>query len=370
MYIILYFLSIIVIQVYLLIIAIKSGQKTSWKDLLFIEIISAISIIPYNIIYYCLNNIDSIRNLGLFIISILGLPFLILFFIVSIIIFVILYRKLLNDSKISSFSRMFLVLALLFTITLALDIKPFFKEKARQKEYSNYIIDYLNNRYGESNYKINDIYNSDDCYFMCINPHGGDYYRFDVSSDYFDENFSVEISIDSKKIVDDDFLEEYAISKNLCNGDYYGEECLEKLVTEKIENSEPNIKDYKANITVSFDTTYGKTMYGRIPTIDDLSEEAIIEFESFTIYKDFTDKNEEEFKNFMLDVYYTYKNHYQKYKTTKSDMIEFDFPNGNPFAEGNIHYKDGGYMREAENSLLIYGGAKPFIVDLTEQKNI
>ena len=226
------------------------------------------------------------------------------------------------------------------------------------------VIDYLNDRYGNSNYKVEEIF-LDTCFLKsCTNG-----YVIYIKSDNLNQNFKIEIDKITKKITEDNFIELYAEENHWYNSNETSfNEYLINVVEEELMSYVLNPNDYRVNLDIGFDKNYGSIDYGRIPTIDDLKEAANISFDSFTIYRNFDNNNEDEFKEFMVDVYKNYVKYYKKYNN--SDSIDFYFKDGNPFYEDNLYgyWKNGGSIRdrEGEDYIYIYKNGTPITVSKQE----
>ncbi len=362
--ILIYFVSLFILQIILFILSLKRKQKIIWKELFIIERISIISVILYHCIYGFLDLSKSWGMAGVIIIDCFAILIYVIMLIISIITRNILNKKILLDqrkSKVLIITSIVIVLFIVFTI---IDIKPLIDERVRRKEFSNYVMTYLNNRYGNGNYKIKKIYNWNDCGLACLDMGIKNAYEFTIQSDYLDNNFTLLINIKTKKIEEDYFIEQLSEEKNWCENETSLTHCLENIILTEENKYISNVNDYRVNLSIFFDSTYGQTNYGKVPTIDDLKKEATITFDNFTIYKNFDD--EDEFKNFMIEIYKTYLEYYKKYNN--GNTISFEFINGNPFFEDYRYgyYKNGGYIKEQGEKIYIYNNASPIVVSLNE----
>lgn len=212
-------MSLSIIYYYLLIFMIvityndadKSKAKVDWIKLFIIEILSLLSSVCYIEIYNHLS-IDNYpggvfklmaNDLAKFILS--------LIIIISIIGRIILRNKLQNTKPNKGSSKTLLYIAIIiiaFTITTIVDMKPVIEEKNKSKEYSEYVLQYLNKKYGNKNYKIEKIYNNNYCGLGCLDIGSSNSYNFVISSD-FSKELDVEIRIPTKEIVRDKFEDYY-----------------------------------------------------------------------------------------------------------------------------------------------------------------
>lgn len=340
------------LQLSLFVLSLKRKQKIIWKELFTIEIVSLISIVIYATIYETLyvndNNWDGIV-LAFFCLIVFGVY--ILFLTISIIIRIIVRKKLIQTQEKSKMLLLIAIITIFFIICTTIDIKPLIDERIRRKIVSKDTITYLNNRYGNGNYEIQSIKDLSYC-FLCV---GESAYELIVKSDYLDEKIKIKMSKDSKEVIEDNFLYEY-YDKN------YALE-LENIIQEEMNNLIPNTNDYKVNLDIYIDEGR-KTNYGKIPTIEELKKGANITFNNFMFYKNFD--NEEDFKSFIIDVYKHYLLNYKKYNN--SNMIDFTFVNGNPFFEDYSYgyYKNSGYIKEQEENIFIYNNASPIVVSLND----
>lgn len=362
--ILIYFVSLIILQIILFILSLKRKQKVIWKELFVIEIFSIISVILYHCIYDFLDLSESWAMLGVAILDYFAIIIYVFTLIISIIIRIILNKKILFDQRKSKVLIISSIAIILFVISTIIDIKPLIDERVRRKEFSNYIMTYLNDRYGNGNYKIEKIYNWNNCGLACLDMGHPNAYEFTIQSDNLDNNFTVQINIETKKIEKDTFIEVFSEANNWCETEKSLTYCLENLILSEENNYISNPNEYKVDLSISFDSTYGQTNYGKVPTIDDLKKEATIIFNNFIIYKSFD--NEDEFKNFMIEVYKNYLAYYKKYNS--SDKIDFTFVNENPFFEDYRYgyYKNSGYIKEQEDNIYIYNNASPIVVSLND----
>lgn len=359
-----FYICLFILQIILYILALKKKQKIIWKHLFIFEGASYIFIILYYFLYNYLDISNNWNILGVLIIGALTIGAYLLWTIISIITRIIVKKKISADKQTSKLSYIYIFIIILFVILSILDMKKLVDERVRRKEFSSYVITYLNTRYGESNYKIKDIYNWNDCGLACIDSGHPNAYEFTIQSDYMNEFFKVQIDIETKQIEEDCFLETYIEDKNWCE-DTSLDDCLEKLILSEENSHIPNNNDYKVNLHISFDSTYGNTFYSKIPTIEELTKTATITFENFSIYKNFD--NENDFKKFIIDVYKNYLKNYKKYNNT--DIIKLKFENGNPFAEYNINYQNEGYIKEQNENIFVYNKPTPIIISQEEIKN-
>lgn len=364
MFILIFYLILFILQIILFVLAIKRKQKKIWDELFIIEGIFLISLPIYAKIFKAINVGSSWNELGVAIIGIIvAIPFGI-FICISIITRIILRKKIMQTQEKSKLPWLIPLITILFIICTISDIKPLIDERNRRKEFSNYIMTYLNDRYGEGNYKIEKIYNWNDCGLACLDMGHPNAYEFTIQSDNLDKDFTVQINIETKEIEKDTFIDVLREANNWCETEKSLTNCLKNIIFSEKSNYISNPNEYKVDLSISFDSTYGQTNYGKAPTIDDLKKEANITFNNFIIYKSFD--NEDEFKNFMIEVYKTYLAYYKKYN--KRDIIDFIFANGNPFFEDTMYgyYKDDGYIKEKEDTIYIYNNASPIIVPLNE----
>lgn len=359
MFILIFYVILFVLQIILFVLAIKDKQKKIWDELFIIEGISLMSPPIYAKIFKAINVGSSWSGLGVAIIGIIvAIPFGI-FICISIIARIILRKKIIQTQEKSKLPWLILLIIILFIICTIPDIKPLIDERTRRKEFSNYIMTYLNDRYGNGNYKIEKIYNWNDCGLACLDMGRPNAYEFTIQSDNLDNNFTVKINIETKEIKEDTFLYDYY------KKDYSVE--VENEIYNEMNNLIPENSGYKVSLEVLINKD-SRTNYGKIPTIDEIKEDvkqnADITFKNFIINRDFI--NEEDFKVFMIDVYKEYLLNYKKYN--KRDLIDFVFVNGNPFFEDTMYgyYKDDGYIKEKEDNIYIYNNASPIIIPLNE----
>lgn len=360
-----FFIIMLILQIFLYFLALKRKENVIWKELFFVEIISIISVLIYIKIYSLLDISDSWNVFGVLILGFFVIAIYVFSLIISIITRIIIKKKILTNQKKSKIVILMFIITFLFIIVTAIETKPLIDERIRRKEFSIYLLTYLNNRYGNGNYKIQNIYNWNDCGIGCINNGHPNAYEFTIQSDYLNDKFIVQMNIETKQVEKDNFIEIYAKENNWCEGNYLNN-CLEDLILSQENSYISNVNDYEVNLSVSFDFTYGKTDYGRAPTLEELMKEATITFDDFTIYKEFDNKNEDEFKYFMIELYKNYAKYYKQYNST--NIIDFKFVNGNPFFEDTLYgyHKNEGYIKEDDNNIYIYINASPIIVSRKE----
>jgi len=238
----------------------------------------------------------------------------------------------------------FIIITPIFVIDLIVAGK--IKESNYYKKAEKDVITYLELRYGDGDFEINNTKYIGGCDILGnCRPDG---YEVNLNTKYFDKNFNVVILKVTSQIYNDNFIdvlakEKWNIEKNI--QDYIGEIALEQL-NEKIPeryNSKVSFNNKKVDDNFDF------ILYGKLPTIDDLiksvkfydpkfeinadlnSETKLLEF-----LKDLTKFYIEEFSS--NEIFYNQESEYFRYKFDYSKLGVKDYKdqhNGYVFSDND-----------------------------------
>lgn len=220
------------------------------------------------------------------------------------------------------------------------------------------VINYLNQKYDDGNYKIKNIDQGN----ICKNCFAFTYtkgYTLSVTTDYFANDFEVTITKDNFKIREDSFIFEYL--KSLTSENIYDYYDIENYFNKKISNeiNDKYLKQYNAKINLEINLDEEKLKeynFNSLPSIKNIEDLLNKNINYITISKNFTENEIEIFVPYIVEIYETIYNEFEKQE--KDNIMNFIFDNGNPFSN-SISYKQGGYIKENENMYLIYVDSKP-----------
>lgn len=285
-------------------------------------------------------------------------PFFILGIAISLISFIKLKR---SKEKLFKNKRNIIILLIVFFI---LSVISFYGSKIITKKVieqdidktSNVIINHLNSRYGNCNFKIvsyEAIYNYNYCYY--------------ISSSETENYFNVNANIVTQEIYSETFLKEYYLSEqdNVNIEDYIKEQAI---LNEN--NHIPDILEVNVQFeNVEINNNLYNDDFGKIPTIEELIQYANVLRPTFVVSKKFTTDNKDEFIDYMLKIYSLYEDYYKQYNKYSDDdyrkevydsidtnMVRFYLTYENPFANGNGNYMNGGYLKVNDNICEIHCG--------------
>lgn len=271
-----YFLLLIV-QIVMLVKAVKKTNKKNWS-LLLSTIMTSIALVIVFFTYSWVNmNYIGWNFIVYLIINIIAGAVYVLMLIISIIMKVIKNKEYktqkLEENKLKkSLIITTLTIVIVFLIALFIEDLPYKIEQKNDKIAENkakeQIIILLNQQYGDGNFEIVEMVEEDICYGCSWMEPGVDGYEFTMNTDYLNKNFIVSLRKENFEIYENDFLSEYY---------------KEKLGITDLENY---VKDYKIkklngiisqsfNVEINFNNIFMKDYsdinYGKIPTIEELS---------------------------------------------------------------------------------------------------
>lgn len=266
-----------------------------------------------------------------------------------------------SDNKQAALKIISIGLCIALGILLVIKVKDYLIDMKRKKECTNTIIEYLNDKYGNANYKVKEIRDMSKKLLLerLFYPPTSTY-EYTLTGDYFDEPFNITINFNTNEIVEEEFLIDYAVGNNWCSNLHHYD-CLENAVVLYENKYIKNPDDYKVDLFVSFNRNLSKRKFGKAPTIEDILLYTKIDFNYFTIYKNFDNQNIDEFKEFIVGMYKDYVKYYKKFNGT--NKIDFKFENGNPFIEEKQgSYVNKGYIKESKEGIDIYVNDNPIFI--------
>lgn len=296
------FIVLFILQLVFFVLAIVQKSKVAWKTLFSIEISSLVAI-PI-VIIFALLTADKFGWYTLSFIVFAGwaiLPFLIML-VVSIIVRAVKRNKLnhisyyvgengtyLQENHKPAILKVIGVVVILLVATLSIEVlsndislekqqKKYDKDVAKAKVA---VVDYLNQKYGDGNFSVKDVDTPSSLFTG--SPDMVSSFIFTMTTDYMKDDFEVTINRDLSDITDYEFLEKYYKEKQ-------GVEDLEKYIGEyKIDKLNKGISK-NFNSTIGFVETNidieKVECNGKIPTIDELSENVKLIDPRFDINED------------------------------------------------------------------------------------
>lgn len=372
-----FYILLLIVQIVMLILSIKNNTKKNWS-LLISTILASIIIVILFFIYTCINSSYIGWNyISYFIINSIAEALFILMLVISSIIKVIIKKKKKSekeeDKKIIKKTIIINIITIFIAFLIALFIEdlPYKIEQKNNKiaedKAKKQIIILLNKQYGDGNFKIVKMEEKNLCYDCSWLTSGTDGFEFEISTKYLNENFIVSLTKDKFKIYDNRFLNEYY---------------REKLGTEDIESYLEEYKIKKLNEMISqnfnaeirFNNTsikdYSNVEFGKIPTIDELSNYVDLQDPKIEIKDDL--KTKEDLLNYLVkftkyyikdfdtsNITYLQTNKYFRYKYDYTKLgvndysDQYDGYGGYVFA-GNIKYSEeqGHYVTEDEDTIV------------------
>lgn len=303
----LFYLLFLIIQIFILVKAIKKKNEKNWC-LLFSTITSSIlfTIIFFVYTYIYRRNYIGWDMAGYCIFSMIAISIYILMLIIGVIIKVIsnkesdmqklgkneVEKKIIKKNLIINIIIFFII----FLIALFLDDLPYEIEQENVRISENkareQVIVLLTQLYGDGDFKIVEMFTDTDNIGLSNYVKG---YKFTISTSYLDHNFMVGLAKDNFEIYENDFLNEYYKEK-------LKEVPLESYLTvykraelNKIISQNFNVKINSIDILPA---DFLDKDYGKVPSINELSDS--IEVSSFfiEIKEDIT--TEDELLNYLV----------------------------------------------------------------------
>ncbi len=367
---------IFALQIYLLVKSIKTPTKTNWSLLFKTEMLSVAFVVAFAglMITTTFINWDSLTYL---IIDIMAGALYLLMLIISLIIKAIKSRKIAmidsenqKSEKVSSTSKTKKIIFVAFLTAISIVIIPYpIKQKTDKDSYNearDQIISLLNEKYGDGNFKIVSVEEKNVNYrsSWMWKIYG---YEFTISTDYMDKNFAISLEKEDFKIHFDDFLEDYYRETAGITDleEYISDKKIEQLSKDLSQRFNAKIKFSNRITHIPLDKSFGK-----IPTIDELSEFVTLEEPKIEINDDL--KTEEELLDYLIElsdyfindfdksnIDYTRGIKYFRYKYDYAKLGVFDYTDqysgyGGYVAAGRNIYseEEGKYIVEDEDSIL------------------
>jgi len=216
----------------------------------------------------------------------------------------------------------------------------------KEESISKKGLDYLNKKYGNGNFQI--------IQSECSSSRYENDCELEISTNYFDGTFEIDINTDDYKVYYDEFIFKYYSSIYHQNIEDYYE--LETYLEQEYLKEYLTNDDYAIEIKgFYFDSTlYEEAYLGDVPTLENLKKFIEVKSEEVLIYKVFTESESKEFCEFIINLY--------EELNYEEDILWFRFNYDNPFSS-SLYYKDDGYLRNAgEYWYYVYVDATPIHV--------
>ncbi len=332
-----FYLLIFIYLIFLLVKGNKNNKKHNW-NLLFITIGLSLLTTIIITIYSVINIVD----FGWYFLAYIG--FSVIAFIVYFIIFIIgIVMSIIkskdnknviatenekNNNKKYILSNCLIILFLL-VITLILENVPYkikdYNDKKKLEKSKVEVINILNVKYGEGNFKIKNVEEKNGCLSCAWLTPGVDVYEFSISTNFLEDEFTISLRKDDLSIYNDEFLEEYYQEKHDIDN-------LNEAIIEHKINKINEIIGQNFNVKIKFNNTnvkeYTDKIFRNIPTLDELSEFAELEDPKFDINEDLKTKEEllsylEDLTKYYIENYKSFNFSYQQ--TDKYFRYKYDY---------------------------------------------
>ena len=372
-----FYILLLIVQIIMLVIAIKNNTKKNWSLLISTILSSIILVIVFFICTWFSYDYIGWNIISYIVINSIAEALFILMLVISSIIKVIIKKKKKSekeeDKKIIKKTIIINIITIFIAFLIALFIEdlPYKIEqknnKIAEENAKKQIIVLLNKQYGDGNFKIVKMEEKNLCYDCSWLTSGTDGFEFEISTKYFDKNFIVSLTKDKFKIYNNDFLKEYYCSK-------IGTEDLESYLKDyKVKKLNDSLSQ-NFNAEIRFNNTsikdYSNVEFGKIPTIDELSNYVDLQDPKFEIKDDL--KTKEDLLNYLVkftkfyikdfdtsNITYLQTNKYFRYKYDYTKLgvndysDQYDGYGGYVFA-GNIKYSEeqGHYVTEDEDTIV------------------
>ena len=301
-------------------------------------------------------------------IIILGIVTILFLLLINLITLFIRNAKKIKDKNINIFNNSLKIIVLILFVILpfiygyigeSLENKI---EENKQEQAKDIAIEYLNKKYGDGKYIINNLDETGGCgLFDCSD----EVFSMEVSSKYFENPFYLSVDKETLDIYEDDFILQYFREYHDVEVyDYYD---VEKYLTELKINSLKN-DDYTINIEYSkFDIgSLQSENFGHCPLLEEIMKYISFSEVTIDIHKKYYKEDIELFSNDIIKIYEIIKNN--NIEISESKIVHFDFDYNNPFNESNIHYNDGGYINDVGSMYFIYVKPTPYKINKNERK--
>lgn len=273
------FLVELILQVILLVKVKKNGLKKDWHNFLGINIGLLVSdIIVYNFLSAKTIGFSSAFSV------LLVCGFALIVNVLLLIVGFLMKRKIKKEKK-----KYLLSGFLVFILNLVIMIStPLLISKITLNKGVNYVIDYLNKKYGEANYEIKNVYEGYEDVGI-IDSYLSSYY-FEVKSDYAENTFIITVDDKFNYISEDYFIpvyfsEKFGFDYNLKYNEYskyidYNFDEFNEHILNNLENKSFEVRDLYTNFVNSWNnvdgTEYSENYYiisenyGSVPNFDEL----------------------------------------------------------------------------------------------------
>lgn len=386
-----YFLLLIV-QIVMLVKTVKKTNKKNWS-LLLSTIITSIALVIVFFTYSWVNmNYIGWNFIVYLIINIITGAVYVLMLIISIIMKVIKNKKYktqkLEENELKkSLIITTLTIVIVFLIALFIEDLPYKIEQKNDKIAENkakeQIIILLNQQYGDGNFEIVEMVEEDICYgcpWPWVGP-GVDGYEFTMSTDYLNKNFIVSLRKENFEIYENDFLSEYYKEKlGITDLENYVKDYKVKKLNEIISQS----FNAEINFNNIFMKDYSDINYGKIPTIEELSNYVELHDPKIEIKEDLKTKDDllnylVKFSKFFIkdfdtsNITYSQTSKYFRYKYDYTKLGVNNYTDqyngyGGYVLAGNYKYSEeqGRYVVEDEDTIVrinIMGNVTTFNIE-------
>lgn len=370
-----YFL-LLIFQIVMLVKTVKKTNKKNWS-LLLSTIITSIALVIVFFTYSWVNmNYIGWNFIVYLIINIIAGAVYVLMLIISIIMKVIKNKEYktqkLEENKLKkSLIITTLTIVIVFLTALFIEDLPYKIEQKNDKIAENkakeQIIILLNQQYGYGNFEIVEMVEKDICYGCSWMGPGVDGYEFTMSTDYLNKNFIVSLRKENFEIYENDFLSEYYKEKlGITDLENYVKDYKIKKLNEIISQS----FNAEINFNNIFMKDYSDINYGKIPTIEELSNYVELHDPKIEIKEDLKTKDDllnylVKFSKFFIKDFDTSNITYSqtsKYFGYKYDYTKLGVNNytdqyndyGGYVLAGNYKYSEeqGHYVVEDENTIV------------------
>lgn len=370
-----YFLLLIV-QIVMLVKTVKKTNKKNWS-LLLSTIITSIALVIVFFTYSWVNmNYIGWNFIVYLIINIITGAVYVLMLIISIIMKVIKNKEYktqkLEENKLKkSLIITTLTIVIVFLIALFIEDLPYKIEQKNDKIAENkakeQIIILLNQQYGDGNFEIVEMVEEDICYGCSWMGPGVDGYEFTMSTDYLNKNFIVSLRKENFEIYENDFLSEYYKEKlGITDLENYVKDYKIKKLNEIISQS----FNAEINFNNIFMKDYSDINYGKIPTIEELSNYVELHDPKIEIKEDLKTKDDllnylVKFSKFFIkdfdtsNITYSQTSKYFRYKYDYTKLGVNNYTDqyngyGGYVLAGNYKYSEeqGRYVVEDEDTIV------------------
>lgn len=384
-----YFLLLIV-QIVMLVKTVKKTNKKNWS-LLLSTIITSIALVIVFFTYSWVNmNYIGWNFIVYLIINIITGAVYVLMLIISIIMKVIKNKKYktqkLEENKLKkSLIITTLTIVIVFLIALFIEDLPYKIEQKNDKIAENkakeQIIILLNQQYGDGNFEIVEMVEEDICYGCSWMGPVVDGYEFTMSTDYLNKNFIVSLRKENFEIYENDFLSEYYKEKlGITDLENYVKDYKVKKLNEIISQS----FNAEINFNNIFMKDYSDINYGKIPTIEELSNYVELHDPKIEIKEDLKTKDDllnylVKFSKFFIkdfdtsNITYSQTSKYFRYKYDYTKLGVNNYTDqyngyGGYVLAGNYKYSEeqGRYVVEDEDTIVrinIMGNVTTFNIE-------